>query len=518
MDDAALDVISHCAPLEFLELVNCRRISDAGIIALLRGQPAVRALLLGGCTGLTDTTCHALAGLRELEDLRLVRCEALTDEGVAAVGQIVSLEHLNLNDSTGVGSKTVRAVAHLPRLRELRLAGTAPISDEALRELGEAQTLEALSLAEHRNIGAAGLFEICGLERLVELGLRHCLNLVDDALAELARRPTLRVLDVAGCTQLSRAGLAHLARITTLCELGLAYAPSVNDETVELLTSLKELVVLSVAYCPALTSAGLAKLAALPALKQVDVRQTLGFGPSEVGSLRARRPGNARDQDLRAAVRLAELDLHPPERHRRDGRPHLVRRAGTPQVRLEKNLVSQSLETIPNNVDLGSDRRLQRALEQWQPNFLSWWRDVGPEGFQQHDVYLRTAISVEPDGWANFGYVRMPDYRWGIFLAPAEADRKIGFGDLMHQGYVGVVQSGDRHRVVLEFLHPLRIRGDSRVQRLEDDLLGGLVVSGLIQNPGSVLTKLGMDGVVRDCPTYQRVRFVRGCFRVLNHG
>ena len=149
---------------------------------------------------------------------------------------------------------------------------------------------EALSLAEHRDIGAAGLFEICGLERLVELGLRHCVNLVDDALAELARRPTLRVLDVAGCTQLSRAGFAHLARITTLCELGLAYAPSVNDETVELLTSLKELVVLSVAYCPALTSAGLAKLAALPALKQVDVRQTLGFGPSEVGSLRARRP------------------------------------------------------------------------------------------------------------------------------------------------------------------------------------------------------------------------------------
>src|SRR5437870_1346081 len=99
VDDAALDVVSHCAPLEFLELVNCRRISDAGIIALLRGQPAVRALLLGGCTGLTDTTCHALAGLRELEDLRLVRCEALTDEGVAAVGQIVSLEHLNLNDS-----------------------------------------------------------------------------------------------------------------------------------------------------------------------------------------------------------------------------------------------------------------------------------------------------------------------------------------------------------------------------------------------------------------------------------
>ncbi|HEY4729575.1 MAG TPA: benzoyl-CoA 2,3-epoxidase subunit BoxB, partial [Myxococcales bacterium] len=94
--------------------------------------------------------------------------------------------------------------------------------------------------------------------------------------------------------------------------------------------------------------------------------------------------------------------------------------------------MAQSLESIPNNVDLSSDRRLQRALEQWQPNFLSWWKEVGPEGFQAHQIYLRTAISVETDGWAHFDYVRMPDYRWGIFLEP-KSDRKIGFGDNLGQ-------------------------------------------------------------------------------------
>ncbi|MCH9053235.1 MAG: benzoyl-CoA 2,3-epoxidase subunit BoxB [Proteobacteria bacterium] len=89
-------------------------------------------------------------------------------------------------------------------------------------------------------------------------------------------------------------------------------------------------------------------------------------------------------------------------------------------------------ETIPNNVNLGEDRRLQRALEKWQPGYLDWWRDMGPEGSGQMDVYLRTAISVEAGGWANYAHVRMPDYRWGIFLAPAEADRKINFGQ--HKG------------------------------------------------------------------------------------
>ncbi len=86
-------------------------------------------------------------------------------------------------------------------------------------------------------------------------------------------------------------------------------------------------------------------------------------------------------------------------------------------------------DKIPNNVNLSDDLQLQRALEKWQPDFLAWWSDMGPEGFQSKDVYLRTAISVDPDGWSHFDFVRMPEYRWGIFLTPAAPGAKIGFGD-----------------------------------------------------------------------------------------
>ena len=89
-------------------------------------------------------------------------------------------------------------------------------------------------------------------------------------------------------------------------------------------------------------------------------------------------------------------------------------------------------QKIPNNVNLSHDKRLQRALEQWLPNYIDWWKQVGPEGYQASDVYLRTAISVEADGWAHFDYVKMPEYRWGIFLEPHDAARTIGFGD--HHG------------------------------------------------------------------------------------
>lgn len=87
-------------------------------------------------------------------------------------------------------------------------------------------------------------------------------------------------------------------------------------------------------------------------------------------------------------------------------------------------------QKIPNNVDLSSDKKLQRALESWLPQYLDWWMEMGPAGYQNDDIYLRTAVSVEAGGWAHFDYVKMPDYRWGIFLAPG-APETIGFGDDM---------------------------------------------------------------------------------------
>ena len=88
---------------------------------------------------------------------------------------------------------------------------------------------------------------------------------------------------------------------------------------------------------------------------------------------------------------------------------------------------------IPNNVDLAGDLRLQRALESWQPKFIEWWKQLGPVAFNDTPVYLRTAVSVGQEGWANFEHVTMPEYRWGVFLAEPEPDRRISFGDHIGQ-------------------------------------------------------------------------------------
>jgi benzoyl-CoA 2,3-dioxygenase component B len=126
-------------------------------------------------------------------------------------------------------------------------------------------------------------------------------------------------------------------------------------------------------------------------------------------------------------------------------------------------------ERIPNNVDLASDRTLQRALEHWQPRFLDWWKEMGPSDFQASDVYLRTATSVDAKGWATYGTTKMPDYRWGIFLNDAVPDRRIGFGDEL--GKPAWQQVPGEHRSVLRRL--IVTQGDTEPASVEQQRLLG---------------------------------------------
>jgi benzoyl-CoA 2,3-dioxygenase component B len=131
-------------------------------------------------------------------------------------------------------------------------------------------------------------------------------------------------------------------------------------------------------------------------------------------------------------------------------------------------------DKIPNNVDLAHDRTLQRALEHWQPHFLQWWHEMGPSDFEKADVYLRTATSVDAQGWATYGAVKMPDYRWGIFLADQQPGRTIGFGDQMGQPVWQQVPG--EHRSTLRRL--IVTQGDTEPASVEQQrLLGHLCPS-----------------------------------------
>jgi benzoyl-CoA 2,3-dioxygenase component B len=132
-------------------------------------------------------------------------------------------------------------------------------------------------------------------------------------------------------------------------------------------------------------------------------------------------------------------------------------------------------DKIPNNVSLSDDKTLQRALEQWQPDFLSWWADMGPVGSQAHEIYLRTAVGVDADSWARFGHVKMPDYRWGIFLNPKEEGRRINFGD--HLGEPAWQEVPGEHRANLRRI--IVTQGDTEPASVEQQRHLGLTAPSL---------------------------------------
>ncbi len=140
------------------------------------------------------------------------------------------------------------------------------------------------------------------------------------------------------------------------------------------------------------------------------------------------------------------------------------------------DLINVSYDTqIPNNVGLSSDKKVLKALEKWHPGYINWWNDLIPQNFQDSMVYLRTAVSVDPKGWAKFDYVKMPDYRWGVLLAPQVDDRTIPCGE--HAGETAWQEVPGEYRNMVKRL--IVIQGDTEPGSVEQQRFLGLTAPSL---------------------------------------
>ena len=140
------------------------------------------------------------------------------------------------------------------------------------------------------------------------------------------------------------------------------------------------------------------------------------------------------------------------------------------------DLINVSYDTqIPNNVGLSSDRKVLKALEKWHPGYIGWGNKLIPQNFQESMVYLRTAVSVDPKGWAKFDYVKMPEYRWGVLLAPQVEDRRIPMGE--HKGELAWQEVPGEYRNMLKRL--IVIQGDTEPGSVEQQRFLGLTAPSL---------------------------------------
>lgn len=174
---------------------------------------------------LTDSQLEPFARLRNLRDLKLGSCPAVTDAGLKQLHGLTKLERLYIQDSR--------------------------ITDEGLRNLAGLKNLRTLWL-DRTSVTGTGFKYLRGLSKLQDL--------------TLASMP------------LTDAGLAEVGRLTTLTNLNLAYSP-VGDPGIAQLKNLKQLRVLLVRDTK-ITSESAKTLQSLPGLQFLDIgrsRQAL-FG------------------------------------------------------------------------------------------------------------------------------------------------------------------------------------------------------------------------------------------------
>lgn len=122
--------------------------------------PNLRTLHLSSTTGITGKMFSNSFCKSPIEHLDLSWAHSVTDEGVAAIGTLSTLKHLNLKGCASVNSNTIRylVVSDIRKhLRNLSLAN-CPVREQILFEILESMpSLRKLSLTEDTgNIWMAG--------------------------------------------------------------------------------------------------------------------------------------------------------------------------------------------------------------------------------------------------------------------------------------------------------------------------------------------------------------------------
>jgi hypothetical protein len=146
LNDQALNQVRFLKTIAFLDLFEACDVgvvSDGGLAHLADNRSLV-SLRLG--PGITDDGIAYLAGLIQLEELRLDSAEGVTDRGMQHLARLSNVEVLSLQ-YTQVGDVGVERLAGLSRLRELVLFHTR-ITDAAVPALAKLTRLTQLSVGQ----------------------------------------------------------------------------------------------------------------------------------------------------------------------------------------------------------------------------------------------------------------------------------------------------------------------------------------------------------------------------------
>ncbi|PWZ25932.1 hypothetical protein Zm00014a_027862 [Zea mays] len=295
-------LVAACPILEAVDLSHCVAAGDREMAALAAAA-GLRELVMDKCLGVTDVGLAKVAvGCPGLQRLSLKWCREISDIGVDLLAkkcpQLRSLDISYLK----VTNESLRSLSTLEKLEDIAMVSCLFVDDDGLQMLSMCSSLQEIETCVLSKLSTVGetltVLRLDGLEifasnlqaigstckNLVEIGLSKCNGVTDDGIVSLvARCRDLRTIDVTCCHLLTNAALAAIAEncrkieclrlescpfvsekglesIATLCsdlkEIDLTDC-RINDAALRQLASCSELLVLKLGLCSSISDEGL---------------------------------------------------------------------------------------------------------------------------------------------------------------------------------------------------------------------------------------------------------------------
>ncbi|XP_026582484.1 dynein regulatory complex subunit 6 [Pseudonaja textilis] len=215
--DVAVKLIAPLDNIVILNLSGCPRISDSGIKSFVDGPSAskLKELNLANCSYVSDI---ALVKISErcpnLIYLNLQNCKLVTDTGVQAMTAMASLAYLNIS-RTGISDQGLESLGRHFKIKEIILSECRLISDTGMKALcTELKKLDYLDLSFCRHISNSTLkYLSLNCRKLTCLILVGCFKINDAGIQLIASGCNfLHYLDISGCKNVTDRALKNLAK------------------------------------------------------------------------------------------------------------------------------------------------------------------------------------------------------------------------------------------------------------------------------------------------------------------
>ena len=236
----------------WIDLSDCKLVSDKGVETLVRGCPQLQGLYLSGCKRLTDKSLeHIGRHSKHLAELNLHSCINVGDLGLTYLSQgCTSLRVLDLSMCLKVSSGVQSVAERCMELRTLNLSSCSKIEDDIIMNLAE---------------------KCIHLENLI---LNGCRRLSDEAVKEIVRcrGSTLKVLGLGWLTNISDEAVKLIFTFCSLIEHLDMESSNITDGSFIELSGVSPLKVLKLNNCHGITNTSIVKIAACcPQLEKLEL-------------------------------------------------------------------------------------------------------------------------------------------------------------------------------------------------------------------------------------------------------